>query len=112
MDAFKTDAILAGMSEEEKAELFGGLPALKEQREREALQDAARRALAAGVAALSKTPDGKRMFDYLIANYVLKFENVTALALRSDQALQLHASRDGQRELVQDLLRLVNEGSN
>ncbi|MEY4706315.1 MAG: hypothetical protein RJB58_38, partial [Pseudomonadota bacterium] len=101
--------IIAGLDPDVQ-EMFGQLPALKNMRDAQKLQDEARRAVAVSMAAIAATPDGERVLDYLVGAYIRRFNNVTALCLPMETAIQLHAERDGGRELVNELLRLVADG--
>lgn len=111
MNQLGLEAVLGGISSDPDMQaLFGGSETLAKVRDAQRLAGDARARLAAAVAALAATPDGIALFDYLIGAYVRRFNNITALGLPMETAIQLHAERDGQRELVHDLLRLVNEG--
>jgi hypothetical protein len=110
MTGLALDDILAGLTAAERDDLFGGLPAFQKMQEAAKLQGERRRALAASMAALAATGDGMAMLEYLAGAYIRRFDDVTSLGLPMETAIQLHACRDGQRAVVQDLLRLVNEG--
>ena len=94
------------------ADLFGGTDALKKLQAQQRLQGDARSRVAKALLNIFNSPDGEILFEYLVGAYIRRFNNVTALALPMETAIQLHAERDGQRELVQDLLRMINEARN
>lgn len=107
------EALLASAaSDTDMADLFGGSAALKKLRETQKLQGDARLRMAQSVLNIYNSEDGKVLFDYLIGAYIRRFNNVTGLGFPMETAIQLHAERDGQRELVHDLMRMINEARN
>lgn len=85
---------------------------IRKLRQQQQLAGEKRRRVAAAVLNIFNSPDGAVLFDYLVGAYIRRFNNVTALGLPMETAIQFHAERDGQRELVQDLMRMINEARN
>lgn len=110
MSGLELGDILAGLGAAEREDLFGGLPAFQKLQDAARLEGERRLALTVRLAALAATADGTALLEYLAGAYVRRFDDVTSLGLPMETAIQLHAYRDGQRAVVQDLLRLVKEG--
>jgi hypothetical protein len=107
------EALIASASGDAELEnLFGGPETLKKMRDAQKLQGDARLRMAQSVLNIYNSEDGKVLFDYLFGAYIRRFNNVTGLGLPMETAIQLHAERDGQRELVHDLMRMINEARN
>jgi hypothetical protein len=104
--------ISAAGNDSDLADLFGGPETLKKMRDAQKLQGDARLKVAQAVLAIYNTPAGEILFEYLIGAYIRRFNNVTGLGLPMETAIQLHAERDGQRELVHDLMRMIHEARN
>jgi hypothetical protein len=91
------------------ADLFGGTEQLSQIREKQKLHGDERLRLCQSILNVYNSPDGQVMFEYLVGAYIRRFNNVNALGLRADVALQLHAEACGQRVVVDDLLRMIHE---
>jgi hypothetical protein len=76
----------------------------------QALMGEARMKVAKAALDIYNSDAGKVLFDHLIGAYMRRDDGVTRQMLPMDQAIQLHAARDGRREVINELLRLVREG--
>ena len=83
---------------------------VRKAKAKQALDAEARLRLAQAVLNVFNSPDGRVLFDYLVAKHIRHFFDVSALGLPMETAIQLYAEQNGQKALVHDLLRLVKEG--
>lgn len=90
-------------------ELFGGKDAFKALQDRSRVQGDARRRISQAALDVFNSDAGQIVFEYLVGSYVRAWQNVSAMGLPMETAIQLHAVRDGQVGVVHDLLRLVKE---
>lgn len=91
-------------------DLFGGeTPMLRQLKARRELQGQARRRYAEAVMRVSRTADGKLLFEAMINMHFGRFDNVTGLGLPMETAIQLHAFSDGGKDVVWQLLKLIAE---
>lgn len=112
-DQLALEAVINGMGNDDSmADLFGGPEVLKKIRQQGQQQGEARLRVSQAVLDVYNSPAGKILFDYLIGAYIRRFNNITALGLPMETAIQLHAERDGQRELVHDLMSMIHEAQN
>jgi hypothetical protein len=97
----------------EKAEIADLFPELEQSIAAREKADERAKALsdqiAAAAAAVYRTPAGRLLLDW-IAGEARRFENVTALGLPLETAIQIYAHKDGKRELAEQLARLVHQG--
>jgi hypothetical protein len=83
---------------------------IKQFQARADIQGQERLRLAATCARVAQTADGSALLEYLIGQSFNRYENVTELTLPMETAIQLHASADGRKQIVWDLMRLIAEG--
>lgn len=83
---------------------------IKQFQARADIQGQERLRLAATCARVAETADGRALLEYLIGQSFNRYENVTELTLPMETAIQLHASADGRKQIVWDLMRLIAEG--
>ena len=113
LDMMALESLIKGASEDPAlADLFGGQDRLKDLRKKQDLQGEARLKLAQAVLNVFNSPDGREMFEFLVGSTFRRFENITALGLPMETAMQLHAERDGRMALVNELMSLVKLAQN
>jgi hypothetical protein len=112
-DMMALETLIAGAGDDPAlADLFGGQDRLKTLRHKQQLQGDAELRVAQAILNVFMSEDGKVLFDYLAASTFRRFENITALGLPSETAIQLHAERDGRMGLVSDLFRMIRLAQN
>lgn len=113
MDMMNIENLVAGMGEHPAIqELFGGLDQLKHQRKQQELSAEAQLRLAQSILTVFNSEAGKVLFEYLVGSTYRRFENISAMSLPMETAIQLHAEKDGRMGLVTELLRLVKLAQN
>lgn len=93
-------------------ELFGGPEQLRKLQERRKIEGDARLRLAQAILNVFDSPDGQVLFEYLARSYLTRFDDVTALGLPMETAIQIYAGRNAEQQLVKDLFRMIKEARN